>query len=92
MFFSLKQGEFVTYADGKDKKVQFTQQKIERELPDVTQFFSEEEVNENYKKIYREVRSICKGKKAGDVIFYPFAYQKIRSELFFASSLEAIKP
>jgi len=64
VFFSLKPGEFVTYADGIDKKVQFKQQKIERKLPDVTQFFSEEEINENYKKIYREVRSICKGKKA----------------------------
>jgi hypothetical protein len=64
VFFSLKQGEFVTYADGKDKKVQFKQQKIERALPEINQFFSEEEVNENYKKIYREVRSICKGKKA----------------------------
>ena len=64
VFFRLKEGEFITYADGIDKKVQFKQQKIERELPDVTQFFSEEEINENYKKIYREVRSICKGKKA----------------------------
>jgi len=64
VFFSLKQGEFVTYADGSDKKVQFKQQKIERELPDMTQIFSGEEINENYKKVYREVRSICKGKKA----------------------------
>jgi len=30
----------------------------------VTQIYSEEEINENYKKVYREVRSICKGKKA----------------------------
>lgn len=61
VFFSLKQGEFVTYADGKDKKIQFKQQKIERKLPAVTQIFSEEEINENYKKVYREVRTICKG-------------------------------
>lgn len=64
VFFSLKQGEFVTYADGIDKKVQFKQQKIKRELPDVSEIFSEEEVNENYIKIYREVRSICKSFKA----------------------------
>ncbi len=63
VFFSLKQGEFVTYADGKDKKVQFKQQKIERALPEMTHFFSEEEVNENYKNIYREVRSIFNKKK-----------------------------
>ncbi|MBZ9632187.1 type IV secretion system DNA-binding domain-containing protein [Salegentibacter sp. LM13S] len=63
VFFSLKQGEFITYADGIDKKVQFKQQNIKRELPDVTKFFSEEDINENYIKIYREVRSICKDKK-----------------------------
>ncbi len=64
VFFSLKQGEFITYADGKDKKVQFKHQNIERALPEMNHFFSEEEVNDNYKKIYREVRSICKSKKA----------------------------
>ena len=64
VFFSLKQGEFITYADGIDKKVQFKQQNIKRELPDVTKFFSEEDINENYIKIYREVRSICKSFKA----------------------------
>lgn len=64
VFFSLKQGEFITYADGIDKKVQFKQQNIKRELPDVTKFFSEEDINENYIKIYREVRTICKRFKA----------------------------
>ena len=63
VFFGLKQGEFITYADGKDKKVQFKQQLIERELPEVGQFFSDEEINENYIKIYREVRNICKSFK-----------------------------
>ena len=63
VFFGLKQGEFITYADGKDKKVQFKQQLIERELPEVGQFFSDEEINENYIKIYREVRNICKAFK-----------------------------
>ena len=63
VFFGLKQGEFITYADGKDKKVQFKRQKIKRELPDTTHFFSEEEINENYKKIYREVRAIFKAAK-----------------------------
>lgn len=32
VFFRLKQGEFITYSDGKDKKVQFKLQNIERGL------------------------------------------------------------
>ncbi len=58
VFFSLKQGEFVSYADGKDKKVQFKKQKMKRDLPDATHIFSEREITENYKRIYKEVRSI----------------------------------
>lgn len=62
-FFGLKQGEFVTYADGKDEKVYFQHQKIQRQLPEEGQFYSEEEINANYIKIYREVRFICKKEK-----------------------------
>lgn len=36
VFFRLKQGEFITYADGEDKKVQFKLQKIQREFPNLS--------------------------------------------------------
>ncbi|MGM1057262.1 MAG: type IV secretory system conjugative DNA transfer family protein [Bacteroidota bacterium] len=96
VFFRLKQGEFITYADGVDKKVQFKLPNIKREFPDIGKHYSRadletnfdrihqeatsifklpnsdseienasgEEINENYKKIDREVLSICKGEKA----------------------------
>ncbi len=40
VFFRLKQGESVTYADGKDKKVQFKLANIQRELPKASKPFS----------------------------------------------------
>jgi len=57
VFFRLKEGEFITYADGKDKKVQFSLQKIERELPPDAKF-TKEELHENFEQIYRDVRLI----------------------------------
>ncbi|WP_034887622.1 type IV secretory system conjugative DNA transfer family protein [Gillisia sp. Hel_I_29] len=58
VFFRLKQGEFITYADGKDKKVQFKLEKIERELPRVVKEFSNEDLEANFERIYEEARSI----------------------------------
>jgi type IV secretory pathway TraG/TraD family ATPase VirD4 len=60
VFFRLKQGEFITYADGKDKKVQFKLQKIERELPRVAKEFSNADLEANFERIYEEARSIFK--------------------------------
>jgi type IV secretory pathway TraG/TraD family ATPase VirD4 len=57
VFFRLKEGEFITYADGKDKKVQFSLPKIERELPGEANF-TKEELHENFEQIYRDVRLI----------------------------------
>ena len=58
VFFRLKQGEFITYADGKDKKVQFKLQKIERELPQGAKEFSNADLEANFERIYEEARSI----------------------------------
>ncbi len=58
IFFRLKQGEFITFADGKDKKVWFKLQKIEKYLPKKSRQFSESELQENFEKIYQEARSI----------------------------------
>jgi len=60
VFFRLKQGEFITYADGKDKKVQFKLSKIERRLPAKIHNYAEADLEENFERIYREVRSIFK--------------------------------
>lgn len=58
VFFRLKQGEFITYADGKDKKVQFKLANIQRELPTETKQFSKKDLETNFDRIYEEARSL----------------------------------
>ncbi|MFC4689951.1 type IV secretory system conjugative DNA transfer family protein [Dokdonia genika] len=58
VFFRLKQGEFITYADGKDKKVQFKLADIQRELPNGTNQFSQVDLTANFERVYEEARSI----------------------------------
>ncbi len=60
VFFRLKQGEFITYADGKDKKVQFKLQKILRELPAPKDQirYSKADLESNFVRVYEEARSI----------------------------------
>lgn len=58
VFFRLKQGEFITYADGKDKKVQFKLQKIIKELPEVTINYSSVDLRKNFHQIHEDVKSI----------------------------------
>lgn len=60
VFFRLKQGEFVTFADGKDKKVQFKLLNIEKRLPKKTYVFTPDDLEENFNRIYSEARSIFK--------------------------------
>ncbi|QCX00603.1 type IV secretory system conjugative DNA transfer family protein [Aggregatimonas sangjinii] len=60
VFFRLKQGEFITFADGEDKKVQFALPKIEKCLPKKKQTFTDEDLEENFERVYSEVRSIFK--------------------------------
>ena len=60
VFFRLKQGEFITYADGKDKKVQFKLSKINRKLPEEAKQYSIADMNANFERVYEEVRSIFK--------------------------------
>ncbi|WP_282085314.1 type IV secretory system conjugative DNA transfer family protein [Aquimarina algiphila] len=60
IFFRLKQGEFITFADGKDKKVRFKLPKIEKYLPQNNRKITSSETSENFEKIYREVRAMFK--------------------------------
>ncbi|TVZ26753.1 type IV secretion system coupling TraD/TrwB family protein [Gillisia sp. Hel_I_86] len=60
VFFRLKQGEFITYADGMDNKVQFKLQRIKRELPLEPKQFSQADLASNFERVYEEARSIFK--------------------------------
>ncbi|WP_350289024.1 type IV secretion system DNA-binding domain-containing protein [uncultured Croceitalea sp.] len=56
-FYSLRQGEFVVFFDGKDKKVRFRLPEITRDLPQPL-VINEEELRANFERIHREVQSI----------------------------------
>jgi len=58
VFFRLKQGEFITFADGKDRKIHFRLSKIKKKLPEKIKQFTQADLEENFKKIYREAKSI----------------------------------
>lgn len=60
VFFRLKQGEFITYADGKDRKVQFKLQRISREHPSKSSVYSQRDLEINFERIYQEAKSIFK--------------------------------
>ncbi|MCM4158436.1 type IV secretory system conjugative DNA transfer family protein [Antarcticibacterium flavum] len=61
VFFRLKQGEFITYADGEEKKVQFKLPNIQREIPEISKQFSKADLATNFDRIYIEARSIFEG-------------------------------
>lgn len=60
IFFRLKQGEFIAFADGKDKKIQFKLQSIRKEVPPNKDQYTHDDLLLNYQKIYRDVQSIFK--------------------------------
>lgn len=58
VFFRLKQGEFITFADGKDRKVQFKKPNIKRALPLPVRRYNDAEIEANYKRIHLEVKQL----------------------------------
>ncbi|UII78769.1 type IV secretory system conjugative DNA transfer family protein [Flagellimonas sp. CMM7] len=58
IFFRLKQGEFITFADGKDNKVWFRMPVIDRKLPKNTTQFGELELTNNFGLVYEQVKCI----------------------------------
>lgn len=60
VFFRLKQGEFITFADGKEKKVQFKLPKIIKALPDSNMNYTSEDLERNFNRIHEDVKSIFK--------------------------------
>ena len=57
VFFRLRQGEFVVFADGKDRLVRFYKPHISRGLPKPLSI-SEKDLDAHYLKVHREVRSM----------------------------------
>lgn len=60
LFFRLKPGEFVAYADGKEKQVKFKKIQLKRELPVKFKGHSPEDIETNFHKIYLEVRDLLR--------------------------------
>ncbi|HEX9827740.1 MAG TPA: type IV secretory system conjugative DNA transfer family protein [Flavobacteriaceae bacterium] len=58
VFFRLKQGEFISFADGKDKRIQFKIPNIQRALPPPVHTFDSAEIQANYERIHYEVRQL----------------------------------
>lgn len=58
LFFRLKPGEFVAYADGKEKLIQFKRQRLTKSLPSKFQHPSKEDIEENFKKIYKDALAL----------------------------------
>jgi len=58
VFFRLKQGEFIAFADGRDKRVQFKLQRIQKELPQKITEYPSEDLRLNFERIHREAAKI----------------------------------
>ena len=57
IFFKLKSGEFISFADGNDKRVQFKLQGIKKKLPKAKKY-SKKDLKRNFKRIHREAQSL----------------------------------
>ncbi|WP_240905208.1 type IV secretory system conjugative DNA transfer family protein [Flagellimonas oceani] len=57
-FFRLKQGEFIAFSDGKDRKVRFPVPKAERDLPHLKFTSDSPEIAANFNRIHLEVKGL----------------------------------
>ena len=55
-FFRLKEGEFIAFADGKDKKVKFPKPNIVKGLPQPKYLIGDGLIRENFERIHLDVR------------------------------------
>ena len=58
-FYRLKQGEFIVFADGVDKRVQFKEPNIQKGLPEPLKI-TEKEMEANFFRIHGEIKEIFK--------------------------------
>ncbi|MDF0706258.1 MULTISPECIES: type IV secretory system conjugative DNA transfer family protein [Flagellimonas] len=59
VFFRLRQGEFVVFADGKDRKVRFVKPEIQKGLPKPLEV-TELELEQHYLKVHHDIGTIFK--------------------------------
>ncbi|MGY5848636.1 type IV secretory system conjugative DNA transfer family protein [Salegentibacter sp. HM20] len=60
LFFRLKPGEFVAFADGKEKRIRFPLFGLKKELPEKFNHPGRNEIETNYLKIFQEAQQIAK--------------------------------
>jgi len=60
VFFRLNRGEFISFADGKDKRVRFKKPDIQRVLPKPRYAYNDAEIRANYQRIHLQVRKLFK--------------------------------
>lgn len=58
IFFRLKQGEFIAFADGRDKKVQFRLQRLLKQKPLAKVHCSMADITINFERIYSDIKKI----------------------------------
>lgn len=58
LFFKLRQGEFIAFADGKDRRVRFRLQDITRVKPNEVTQMSDADLSVHYQKVFREAMGI----------------------------------
>lgn len=56
VFFRLKQGEFISFADGKEKRIQFKKPQLVRGIPKLDQGKSEIDLKGNFLRIHNDIR------------------------------------
>ncbi len=55
IFFRLKQGEFIAFADGRDKKLRFKLQPIQKQRAEIELRYSETDLQMSFERVCREV-------------------------------------
>ncbi|MEM9867155.1 MAG: type IV secretion system DNA-binding domain-containing protein, partial [Bacteroidota bacterium] len=58
IFFRLRQGEFITFADGKDKKIRFHLDNIIKEMAKQEVKYSNNDLITNFRKVYQDIKTM----------------------------------
>ncbi len=60
-FYGLRAGEFIVFADGRDRRVRFKRPRIEKHVAPPRKTYTAEELDANFKRIFEEVRELFQG-------------------------------
>jgi len=60
-FFRLRQGEFIAFADGKDRRIHFPKPKLIRSLPNPKYIHEKGDFEANFNNVHAQVRILFKG-------------------------------